>query len=1824
MKEGGGGDNLSVAWEYPGQSQQVIPLSYGRISPSGNIGANDGSRRLAAASASCNGQELSLSTICSNANCGSIVVPCGECYVVDDNFPAEVALTGPLDIRGKLRIPPNHKVKFNTPAVIVQGFLEMSDTNEVTPGNKSVEFILTGSSDVVFDLWDNNAEKCPSCQLGPRPFVIAGGQLTSDGYKDGCPAWTPLIGLDQPSNDPPDEIPDWSFFLSPSAPKETECSSTVIDEPFDLIDSPTGAGTIVNSYRGWSGGWGTVTSLTPEGTLLVENRTVWHDHGPQFDLKPSTRSCIKANKPYVFRAKVRLKRSDGTSSICGARDHSQRTVWNHCPNLRLWGRKQGDINDSVDKAWIYPDEAKPDGDWMQIDKVIFFRDSEVDIMSVFDILMVRVQEENVSIEIDDVYLGEPQNEANEHPVYAEITDPEVCTDLVIGDGTAEVAKGVFPFYNHNRNEFDSPTNVISKQVARSLTIDEEISNVDGQTNRFYRLSRRENGGSSLNFQIIPGCVTHGAHYIFSGKFRLHQEQDLTDAYAELRAWDPEAGEQRWVRITDDNIKLGGKNFGGAGGWKFGDADGWTTVEFSITFSEEVAKYSEYMFYLRTYNSVRTFEEVSQSWLYPVLDYDDLSFTRSHGAVQSVIVSKEVAGCWGEGSEILVTSHTTSSTDHQQVRTITGVNVLEDTVSLALDSAILYPSTMRTDSATASAVALLSRNIKLDVDAVAFTDNDPAMPQGGSLTVLATPNIVQKIGGIEITRFGQVKKAYRHPIHFHMSGDVDGSIVANNVIREAFYKCIVVQGTNNLLIADNIAYDTMGHCYTLQDGSESGNVFRGNMGANTMPIAAHLRLNGETDHDPATFLISNTLNSWEGNRAAGSVSHGFWFELRQFIRGLSADRLIALGQPNPNGALQRQDLSLFKDNIAHSNGINGLKIRNYVPESEQMIENLSLFRNTIGTQFSDSRNVVVAGLYASDNSKCTVDMDYTDSVSISDATIIGLSDTYRSQIASQNLWKYCNQDPRFNPPTVGIQYDHFVSNIAFFEPGHKLNNIAFSGFQNMGPACTRAAAINVDVGHQGDPYWSQFIELKTLSVADGTPIFDGCTAKAIGVDNVIMNDIDGNIGDGNSPGVLVSNNAALMQFQDGDCTVDEGFCHAYCQGACYRTIHYHTSIFGTEDVQLVLVDDADPARTISIEGKVKVDMHWIDDELVPNQYNNNIDSRTRIYSASLPEGKFTARFMRGTEHVWPTYARKVVEPAAECGGWEEGDIVLVAPELEEGDCRNFFKNHDVDGTGFEHWMHTSGGAIHQPGAGVGGSTAIASVSRSSWWHSIAQYVDSRCMQASNGLELEFKAWFRMEEKVGDEWLPYICDPDSNNYDQGCPRVKLYMKKYDGSQSDQDDNTDRDTEIRATRPVSATGDYSMMHGTFIVDEPMSTFDSFFITIGRTKHDARLFFDNVQLHALEPPGPVGRSDEPVTRTTDGGSSVINGDLEQDDSTVFWGANAAKILVEKMLDRNGTTETNALVAYDRGDRGSGPRQWLHPGDFVNSTRFDFSANFKIRDSVTKETLVCIPGQVNTKNECPIARLYADARNKGMGEEWAIIGSVSLPDENGWGVISGNFLPSEVVTNAERLLLYFEFAHETVDLVVDNVQITDESLDCSNLFVNSDFASGSYANWVRYGTPELSIVPGVSNAALKVSGRQEREWGAGQWFSKECLGAGDRYEVSAKIKMLDSAGSIWNCDPGLTKFEDLSCPLLTLKTHQVHQTYRDVAAVVGPADTDGWYETTGVFQLYKKDVDAQFLDRKSGVLVWFDQAPENIDIIIDDVFIVPLIQNIKPETNEG
>ena len=138
------------------------------------------------------------------------------------------------------------------------------------------------------------------------------------------------------------------------------------------------------------------------------------------------------------------------------------------------------------------------------------------------------------------------------------------------------------------------------------------------------------------------------------------------------------------------------------------------------------------------------------------------------------------------------------------------------------------------------------------------------------------------------------------------------MVSKNTIRHSNQRCIVVHGTDNMIIKDNIAYDTKGHCFMLEDGIETGNHFIGNIGAQIgIPemIIPNQGPNGkETDDDPSVFWITNPSNYFVGNVAAGSEGSGFWFELKR--RGIRASLFEDL-QP------KKDRLYLFDDNVAHS-------------------------------------------------------------------------------------------------------------------------------------------------------------------------------------------------------------------------------------------------------------------------------------------------------------------------------------------------------------------------------------------------------------------------------------------------------------------------------------------------------------------------------------------------------------------------------------------------------------------------------------------------------------------------------------------------------------------------------------------------------------------------------------------------------------------------------------------------------------------------------------------------------------------------------------------
>ena len=273
---------------------------------------------------------------------------------------------------------------------------------------------------------------------------------------------------------------------------------------------------------------------------------------------------------------------------------------------------------------------------------------------------------------------------------------------------------------------------------------------------------------------------------------------------------------------------------------------------------------------------------------------------------TILVSNSVIGKWGIGAQILITPHT-RVWNQNQVRTIKSITLSGSNAAIELDMPILRPTTIVESADFAVEVALLSRNIVFEGGA------DTTVSHGGHFMVMNTPNVLQSIEGVDLRNFGQQGNLGRYPIHFHFCGDVAGSVVAKNTIRQSNQRCVVVHGTNKLRIEENVAFDTKGHCYMTEDGMEMNNQFIRNLGAQTGIPATIIPNNGsngdESDREPATFWISAPTNYFEGNVAAGSQHSGYWFEPQ--LRGVRASMYPQLDP-------MFSPLGSFKDNVAHSN------------------------------------------------------------------------------------------------------------------------------------------------------------------------------------------------------------------------------------------------------------------------------------------------------------------------------------------------------------------------------------------------------------------------------------------------------------------------------------------------------------------------------------------------------------------------------------------------------------------------------------------------------------------------------------------------------------------------------------------------------------------------------------------------------------------------------------------------------------------------------------------------------------------------------------------
>uniref|UniRef100_A0A452HPU1 hyaluronoglucosaminidase n=1 Tax=Gopherus agassizii TaxID=38772 RepID=A0A452HPU1_9SAUR len=220
-----------------------------------------------------------------------------------------------------------------------------------------------------------------------------------------------------------------------------------------------------------------------------------------------------------------------------------------------------------------------------------------------------------------------------------------------------------------------------------------------------------------------------------------------------------------------------------------------------------------------------------------------------------------------------------------------------------------------------------------------------------------------MAGVELKNMGQ-QILGSYPVHFHMTGDVDEkggyespTYLDNLAIHHCFSRCVAIHGTHGLLVKDTIGYDTLGHCFFLEDGLEQRNTFYHNLGLLTKPgtilpsdrneaTCLAMRSNVYGNYVPipstdcmavSTFWIANPNNNLIENAAAGS---------QPFYCVLGCWDMVHL-PPVPTGQSEGQypeaqaeftPLGIFYNNRVHSNFKAGLFIGKGVKTTKASAEN----------------------------------------------------------------------------------------------------------------------------------------------------------------------------------------------------------------------------------------------------------------------------------------------------------------------------------------------------------------------------------------------------------------------------------------------------------------------------------------------------------------------------------------------------------------------------------------------------------------------------------------------------------------------------------------------------------------------------------------------------------------------------------------------------------------------------------------------------------------------------------------------------------------------
>ncbi len=308
-----------------------------------------------------------------------------------------------------------------------------------------------------------------------------------------------------------------------------------------------------------------------------------------------------------------------------------------------------------------------------------------------------------------------------------------------------------------------------------------------------------------------------------------------------------------------------------------------------------------------------------------------SWTKLAGTAKAGSARIEVlnASGWRKG-DVIVLAPTDFDSTQAEKRTIAAI--AENVITLDQPLKYMHFGKITFGVDERGEVGLLTRNILIQA-----SEDAERSYFGGHIMAVAGSKMY--VSGVELNRMGQNMHLARYPIHWHLVGEGKGQYIENSAIHDSYSRCVTVHGTNDVRVENNVAYNTVGHCYFLEDGIETGNQFIHNLGmltkchpdgkpcvpTNLGPFGSEGGKNFDvagqstkdilipSDNTASTFWITNPDNIYRDNVAAGSEATGFWFALPQHPTGAFAGTEVSKATWP-----RRMRVREFKGNTAHSN------------------------------------------------------------------------------------------------------------------------------------------------------------------------------------------------------------------------------------------------------------------------------------------------------------------------------------------------------------------------------------------------------------------------------------------------------------------------------------------------------------------------------------------------------------------------------------------------------------------------------------------------------------------------------------------------------------------------------------------------------------------------------------------------------------------------------------------------------------------------------------------------------------------------------------------